>query len=91
VNLIEQLQKEGAAFAQKRVEDMRSLIYFYREKGDLTRHVDYAEMRRNLEPHYPDFFKAWDLLKSAERTMDIETRLLDEAADEIEYKLAERK
>jgi predicted nucleic acid-binding protein len=56
--------------SQMTVEDARMVAYFVREKGDITRWVDWPNRQDAIAYECPELINALTLLEKAERTLD---------------------
>lgn len=63
-----------------KTEDLRSLQYFWQEKGDITRMIDHERVLREN----PEVAAAWRSLKTAEGVFRLTLR---GAIDEAEYEI----
>ena len=67
------------------IEDARSCLYFYEEKGDITRYVGWHRLREELLVKRPEIVAAVDALTVAERTLTAVLKTwVDEAEDDEE-------
>jgi len=56
--------------SQLQIEDLRSMQYFHKEKGDITRFCDWEKLKPLVRLEYPEVIAAMAALKVAERTLD---------------------
>lgn len=68
----------------KDLRDLKSVVYFWEEKGDVERCTSWARQRELLAQHYPEVLLAWQQLKMAERTMKAVVKDMSEKLDDIE-------
>jgi len=61
-------------------EDIRSLVYFWQEKRDLERSVDWPILKPELEKEYPHLIHAWNDYKHAKIVLDM---VVDKIAHEL--------
>lgn len=57
--------------------DLRSLVYYWQEKGDITRWVSWEEKKPLIKARFPEIVDALERFKSAEKTLDILIQNLD--------------
>lgn len=50
--------------------DKRSILYFIREKRDITRWCDWRNKKDEIEREYPKLIKALKKIKKAEKKID---------------------
>ena len=62
-------------------EDISCLQYFHQEKRDMTRWVGWEEAAPLIKEQYPHLWDAHQRMLSAERTLDIIVKSLDEMVD----------
>jgi hypothetical protein len=58
--------------------DLDMLVYFWEEKDDVTRCVDWERMQPELQEKYPEIIKAWTDHQTSRRTL---TAVLRHARD----------
>lgn len=51
-------------------EDMNSIVYFHREKGDVTRWCEWNEKKHLLQKENPALWHAFQQLEIAQQTLD---------------------
>jgi len=60
-------------------EDRNSILYFIREKGDITRWCDYEKNLEAMKSELPYVMQALSAVKQAERLLELELdRIWDE-------------
>lgn len=58
--------------------DLDMLVYFWEEKEDVTRFVDWERMQPGLQEKYPEIIKAWNDYQASRRML---TAVLRHARD----------
>jgi hypothetical protein len=56
------------------------LVYFWEEKGDVTRYCEWERMQPELQRKYPEIIKAWNDYLASRRTL---TAVLHYALDHL--------
>jgi len=52
-------------------QDLNMLRYFWQEKEDLERFIDFEKLKPLLEKEKPEVLKAWNNYKSSKKILDI--------------------
>ena len=52
-------------------QDLNMLKYFWQEKEDLERFIDFEKLKPLLEKEKPEVLKAWNNYKSSKKILDI--------------------
>lgn len=52
-------------------EDKSDIVYFWQEKGDLTRWCGWERAKPAVAQEYPEIIKAWEDYRAAVRTLNI--------------------
>lgn len=59
-------------------EDKSDIVYFWREKGDLTRLCSWERIKPALAREYPEVLKAWEDYRTSIRTLNAVIRNLED-------------
>lgn len=63
------------------LEHLRSIVYFWQERGDLERMVDWKAIENELAEDHPEIVKAWREYQTAKRTLNAVVRQLNSEID----------
>lgn len=51
-------------------EQLQSLKYFWEEKQDLERYIDFERLKPQIKKEHPEILKAWNAYKESIKTMN---------------------